>query len=112
MSDEDEYDDDIDWEEAIIAADAADSARRPENAANIEGHNDRDADTQVAVAELLLLYDLLEREEASISAVGDIEDTLAMAAVQAAKVTGKSLFDQFRSLFSWNTASRICTEYL
>jgi hypothetical protein len=102
MSDTDEYDDGIDWEEAIIAADAAVSARRPEKAASIEQHNDRDADTQVATAELLLLYDLLEREEASISGIGDIEDILAMGAVQAAKVTGKSLFDQFRSVCAKN----------
>lgn len=93
MSEYGDLDNDIDWDEVILAADAAALPR-----------GSLTASIGVEVADLLpaarlddelqLLYDIIAREDANIAALTDIED-LGMQASSGRK-TIKTLYEQFR----------------
>ena len=95
MSQYSDYDNDIDWDEAILAADALDfqrssNARATADLPETQGGLGLGQQTD----ELLLLYDILAREDASLSAFPDIED-LGMNASTGRKAA-KTLYEQFR----------------
>lgn len=89
MSEYGDLDDDIDWDEVILAADAAEQQRAPRSVDH--------AGTSIETGssdDVLLFYEVLKREDASLAAFPDIEDLVMLPS--ASRKTSKTLYEQFR----------------
>jgi hypothetical protein len=93
MSEYGEYDNGIDWDEAILAADAAELKQSQVATASADLSKPQAVTGQQEDDELLLLYDILARDDDSLSVLPDIED-LGMQA--SSRKTAKTLYEQFR----------------
>jgi hypothetical protein len=95
MSEYGEYDNWIDWDEAILAADAAELKQSQVATASADLLKAQAVTGQQEDDELLLLYDILARDDDSFSALPDIED-LGMGMQASSRKTAKTLYEQFR----------------